>query len=156
MRDVRTIAAVCSALLASLTTASHARAQDIGGPAPAATTARLRPFDTTAAAVTETMRRELARVQKAETDYYVVNGQYAASLDDLGLEIDNGTMITIDSAGTRTYHAVATNPLLPGAELELAALAPPAGMAAGRGRRPADSSGASPDSTSTVANDDGH
>jgi hypothetical protein len=144
MRGVRTIAAVGGALLVSLTGATRARGQEIQMSAPVVPGRGLRPFDSTATVATEAMRRELTRVQKAEADYYATNHRYTADVADLDLAIANGTVVTIDSADDRSYHAVATNPDVPGAEIELVALAPPRGMIAGRGRRraPADSTGA--------------
>lgn len=154
MHGVRTVAAICGMLFVSLGAATRASGQDIDVAAPAPTSRPLRAFDTTTAVVTESMRHELARVQKAESDYYAANGEYAASVDDLGLDSETGTVVTIDSAGARSYHAVATNPLLPGAQLELVALAPPSGLLGGRQRRraPADSGALKPDSASS--NDD--
>jgi hypothetical protein len=105
--------------------------------------ASYRAFDTTALAVTAAMGQDLARVRAAEATYYAVNGRYTASAADLDLRTVDGTVITIEDADERSYRAVATNARLPGAQLEVVALAPPQGLAAApKGRRVADSSSA--------------
>jgi hypothetical protein len=105
--------------------------------------ASYRAFDTTALAVTAAMGQDLARVRAAEASYYAANGRYAASAADLDLRTVDGTIITIEDADERSYRAVATNARLPGAELEVVALAPPQGQtAAPKGRTAVDSSAA--------------
>jgi hypothetical protein len=139
------------ALASVVAAGAPAAGQDLGVPAPVLTGQAPRAFDTSAAAVTESMQRALARVQKAETEYYAANQRYAPSLADLNLEDAGETVVTIDSADDRGYHAVATSPALPGAEVELVGMAPPSGMLSGRRRRltPADSSGSSGSAGST-------
>jgi hypothetical protein len=111
--------------------------------------ATLRPFDSTARVVTESMRRDLARVRAAQTTYYAANGRYAASSADLELAMVDGTEITIEDADDRSYRAVATNVRVPGAQLELVTLAPPPGMtpAPASGRVAGDDAGAAVDSS---------
>jgi hypothetical protein len=128
--------AAALALASVVTAATPATGQDLGVPAPALTGQVPRAFDTSATAVTESMQRALARVQKAETEYYAANQTYAPSLADLNLEDAGETVVTIDSADDRGYHAVATSRALPGAEVELVGMAPPSGMLSGRRRRP--------------------
>jgi hypothetical protein len=152
MRRLRTIAAIGAACVVNLTGAAHAKGQDIGTSAPTVPGRALQAFDSTATVVTESMHRELARVGKAEVDYYVANHRYAGDVADLDLTIGDGTVVTIDSADDRSYHAVATNPDAPGAVVELVALAPPRGIMAARGlRRPAaDSAGLGRDGTDST------
>jgi precorrin-3B methylase len=125
---------LCALVLIVGGVASRAGAQDVivGG---GGTTTALRPFDTTATAITESMRRDLARVASAEAAYYAANRRYAASAGDLAVVTVNGTVVTIVEADERSFRAVATNPRLPGAELEVVALTPPRGLTAA----PADS-----------------
>jgi hypothetical protein len=125
---------VLCALVLSVGWASCAAAQDAAGEGGSG--ASLRPFDTTALAVTESMRRDLGRVASAEAAYYAANRRYAGSAADLALETLDGTVVTITDAGERSFRAVATNPRLPGTELEVVALTPPRGLTAA----PADSS----------------
>lgn len=152
MQSIVVGAALAWVSAATLTT--PASGQDLGAPSPPSNGRALRAFDTTAAAITESLQRALARVQKAETEYYAANQQYAPSLADLNLEDVGETVVTIDSADERGYHAVATSPTLPGAEVELVGMAPPSGMLSGRRRRPApatDSTG-SDDTTGGAGN----
>jgi hypothetical protein len=128
-------------LATALAVAVPAAGQDLNLPAPPSTGLVPRAFDTSATAVVEDMRRALQQVQTAETDYFAANQRYASSLADLNVELEGQTTVSIDSADDRGYRAVATNPGLPGAQVELVGLAPPAGMLSGRRRRaiPADS-----------------
>jgi hypothetical protein len=116
--------AVAVTLSVSVGLASAAAGQE----AAAGDGATLRPFDSTARVVTESMRRDLARVRAAQTTYYSANRRYAASAAELELAIVDGTEITIEDADDRSYRAVATNLRLPGAQLELVTLTPPPGM----------------------------
>jgi hypothetical protein len=155
MRRLGSIAAIGAVCVVSLIGPARAKGQDIGTSAPTVPGRALQAFDSTATVVTESMHRELARVQKAEVDYYATNHRYAGDIADLDLTIGNGTVVTIDSADDRSYHAVATNPDAPGAELELVALAPPRGMMGGRGQRraPIDSTGSDRTSADTVVDE---
>ena len=103
----------------------------------------LRPFDSTARVVTETMRRDLARVHDAEVAYYAANRRYAENIADLGVVTVDGTEIAIENADERSYRAVARNERLPGVEVELVTLLPPPGVAGAPriGRTASDSSG---------------
>jgi hypothetical protein len=138
--------AVAVALSVSVGLASGAAGQE----AAAGDGATLRPFDSAARVVTESMRRDLARVRAAQTTYYSANRRYAASAAELELAFVDGTEITIEDADGRSYRAVATNLRLPGAQLELVTLTPPPGMtpAPASGRVAGDDAGAGVDSSS--------
>jgi len=100
-----------------------------GAPLAAPLGAPMRPFDTTAYVVIQTMRAELGRLRAAQISFYGAHHRYAASTAELDLVPTHGTMIEISEADARSYHATATNAALPGAEIELYEPTPPPGMA---------------------------
>jgi len=98
-----------------------ARSAPLGAP--------MRPFDTTAYAVIETMRGELGRLRGAQVSFYLANHRYASTTAELDFVPTHGTVIVISEADARAYRATATNAALAGAEIELYEPAPPPGAA---------------------------
>lgn len=65
----------------------------------------------------QSMAKDLGNLKKAEESYYKDHHTYAYSVNDLApFRPTAGNVITITPTDGGGYHAVATNPALPGAE----------------------------------------
>src|SRR5579859_5591734 len=73
--------------------------------------------DSTQRRIAQAMAKDLANLRKAEENYYSAHHAYAYSLTELGsFRPTVGNVIGITPTDGGGYHAVATNPALPGAE----------------------------------------
>jgi hypothetical protein len=73
--------------------------------------------DSTQRRIAQAMARDLGNLRKAEQSYYAAHHVYAYTVADLApFRPTPGTLLTITPTDGGGYHAVATNPALPGAE----------------------------------------
>lgn len=67
--------------------------------------------------IAQAMAKDLGDLRKAEASYYSAHHAYAYSVRDLApFKPTDGNVLTITQTDGGGYHAVATNPALPGAE----------------------------------------
>jgi hypothetical protein len=73
--------------------------------------------DSTQRRIAQAMAKDLGNLRKAEQTYYQAHHAYAYSVADLApFKPTDGDVVTITQTDGGGYHAVATNPALPGAE----------------------------------------
>lgn len=73
--------------------------------------------DSTQRRIAQAMAKDLGSLRKAEESYYSAHKTYAYSVGDLpSFRPTAGNVIAITPTDGGGYHAVATNPALPGAE----------------------------------------